>query len=73
MKRLNYDIHHAINFRSWRKGLANDFLTTFKFEQKKHEIVPVGTLRISHVPMNGFRPYSEHYGKRHSKYPHRLN
>jgi hypothetical protein len=57
------DIHKSINFRSWRKGLANDFLTTFK--NKYHTVNPQSDYP---APTYGIY-YPKVYGKKHSQYP----
>jgi len=58
-----YNLHKAINARSWRKGLANDFLTCYK---AKYPIF----LPQTSMPANTYGIYYPNiYGKKHSQYP----
>jgi len=60
---MKLNIHKSINFRSWRKGLANDFLTTFK--NKYPTVLPQMDYPS---PTYGFY-YPKVIGKKHSQYP----
>lgn len=64
--RLKYNIHHAINFRSWRKGLANDFLIAWKYTLN----LPSAKMMCCQHPANTYGIYyPKVYGKKHSFYP----
>lgn len=60
-----YDLHQAINARSHRKGLANDFLRCYLCRY------PI-TLPQSSAPANTYGTYYPGvYGKKHSQYPNK--
>lgn len=62
-----YNIHHAINYRSWRKGYANDFLSVWKDPLNP----PSPSLVACKVPCNGYMPFfNRSDAKSHSKYPY---
>ena len=68
--KLKYNIHHAINFRSYRLGLANDHLYAFKAIQNGVYTVSMEKLIICQHPSNKYGIYYPHvFGKTHSTYP----
>ena len=73
MTRLNYIVHEAINYRSHRKHLTNDFLSCFVFQQNGYYTVNISDLVISSAPAREYSMYSNEYGKNHSQYPDNMN
>lgn len=71
--KLKYNVHHAINFRSWRKYLVNDYSLNYHFIQaqfhaKYFQGLNTG-LSIYKNPQNRYNIYHPISGKIHSEYP----
>ena len=70
--KLKYNIHHAINMRSFRKGLVNDFSLNYSLlniQFKKAVTIENDILSKYKNPSNNYGIYYPNiYGKNHSKY-----
>lgn len=64
--RLSYNVHHAINFRSWRLGLANDVV----YPWKNRLNLPDTKMECCQRPRGTYGIYYPNvWGKKHSQYP----
>ena len=69
--RVKYNIHHAINYRSWRKGMINNL--NFKWKAIHFRLTGITEHHILQAmlyPRNGYGIYYPNIvGKNHSNYP----